>query len=417
VARTQFCLLVGLLIAHRAINREWRELRGLIEGSREAMRARPRVMRPPREGAVRVLFLSSHSRRGGSERYLESVVARLGGGWVEQIVCLEEGPLVTSLRRSGAPVVVLQTSGSSRSIIASARRFRSLVQESRADVIHANGVKAAAVAAIASARSRMPIVWIKHDFSYDGLPARLIASRCRFVVGVSKAVTDTFGDATERVRVIHTGIEVNQIDRDLARRNLVNAMGVESGSHVLGLVGRVHPVKGHGTVLEVLPQLIDRVPPIEVAFVGAEDDAYPGYEDALRRRANALGVAHRVHWLGHRDDLGALLGGIDVLVVPSGPHRRGPGREAFPLVALEAMAAGAPVVGFDWGGLPEVTGDCGLAVSYQDTGLLVESIVRVMTDQALADRLAACGRERVEKYFTFDPMIRALRSVYAEAAA
>jgi glycosyltransferase involved in cell wall biosynthesis/GT2 family glycosyltransferase len=417
MARAQFCMLVGLLIAHRAVNGEWQELRGLIDGSREALKARARLMRPPREGPVRVLFLSSHSRRGGSERYLESVVARLGDGWVEQIVCLEEGPLVTSLRRNGIPVHVLQTSRSGGSIIASARRFRLLVQQSRADVIHANGVKAAVVAAIASLRSRVPIVWIKHDFSYDGLPARVIASQCRFVVGVSKAVTDTFGKATERIRVVHTGIEVSPIDRDMAHRALIDEMGVDSGSRVLGLVGRLHPVKGHATVLDILPELINRIPLIEVAFVGAEDDAYPGYENELKLRADELGVGHRVHWLGYRDDLRGLFGGIDILVVPSGPHRRGPGREAFPLVALESMAAGTPVVGFDRGGFPEVIGDCGLAVSYQDTRQLVESIVRVLTDQALADRLAACGRERVEKYFTFDPMLRALRSIYADAAA
>jgi glycosyltransferase involved in cell wall biosynthesis len=404
-------------MAHRAANREWPELRGLIEGSREALRAGP--PRPPAAGenAVRVLFLSSHARRGGSERYLETIVDRLGHDWIEQVVCLEDGPHAASLRASGVQVVVLATSGSGVSIMASARKLRSLVKRSSAGVLHANGVKAALVAALAGAGTKVPIVWIKHDFSYDGLAARMIASRCRLVVGVSKSVTEVFGDGTEKVRVVHTGVPLTSPDRPAARLALTEAMGIGRNAPILGLAGRLHPVKGHATLLDVLPEVMPRVPQLEVAIIGGSDEPHPHYEESLRRRADELEVSDRVHWLGHRDDLPQLLGGMDVVVVPSGPHSRGPGREGFPLIALEAMAAGTPVVGFDLGGLPEALGPCGRVVPYGDRAGLVASLVEVLDDRRLADHLGTCGRERVARYFTVESMIRALQAVYSEAAA
>jgi glycosyltransferase involved in cell wall biosynthesis len=107
---------------------------------------------------------------------------------------------------------------------------------------------------------------------------------------------------------------------------------------------------------------------------------------------------------------------MDLVVVPSGAHSRGPGREGFPLVALEAMATGTPVVGFDLGGLPEAVGNCGRVVAYGDRDRLLESIVGVLSDHELADRLGRCGRGRVERYFTIEAMIRALQDIYTEAA-
>src|SRR4029450_5751428 len=141
----------------------------------------------------------------------------------------------------GVPVEVLPTSPRPWGILRSARHLRGALARERPAVVHANGIKAALVSVLATG---LPVIWVKHDFSFDGALARLIARRCRLVVGVSEAVTKTF-DRRDKVEVVHNGISQADVDRDTARRRLDEAAGGLEGE-IGGLVGGVDPGKGNG---------------------------------------------------------------------------------------------------------------------------------------------------------------------------
>src|SRR5215210_6713948 len=154
--------------------------------------------------ALPVSFVSSHATFGGSERYLETLIEQLGSAWIAQVVTLEEGPLAARLRDLGYPLEVLPTSGRWASILWSAWRLRRALLRARPAVVHTNAIKAALVAAQATVGTRLPIVWVKHDHSWDGPLAITIALRCRLVVGVSRTVTKVFrGRLAQRIRVVH----------------------------------------------------------------------------------------------------------------------------------------------------------------------------------------------------------------------
>jgi glycosyltransferase involved in cell wall biosynthesis len=369
------------------------------------------------ELVVPVVFVCPYARLGGAERYLLLLLERLGASWIRDVVVLQDGPFVDRLREAGYRVTVIPTSARAPGILRSAWALRRLLRSREPSVVHANGIKAAIVTVLATLASPIPVVWVKHDFSYDGPLARLVARRCRRVIGVSEAVTRTFGRAADgKVAVIHNAIPPIQVDRARARGSLA-AVLPSPATTVVGLVGRLEPGKGHLELLAVAPQLLERIPDLHIILVGADHPAVAEYAAKLRARAEGDDLSSRVTLVGHRDDAVELIAGCDALVIPSIPTGdREIGRESFSYVGLEAMAVGTPVVGYADGGLPEILGPCAELVPPGDREALRDAILRVVEDLALRERLARCGRARAATDFSLERMVDSTKQRYREAA-
>jgi len=244
LARCQFALFILALVCHRILNREWQEIRGLMRGSFEAWRsAQPSPEAIDERSALPVTFVSSHSRLGGSEKYLQMLIASLERAWVGEIFCLEQGHLVQSLKGQGLPIEVVDTTGSLRSLAQAARTLRRAWKSRSPRVVHANGLKAAVVASAATIGRDIPVIWVKHDFSHDGLLANLVAVRCRKIVGVSHAATcNLSGVVRGKIEIVYTGIPEGRVNRQRGKAVLAKAVGSDTALNV-GLVGRLNPLR------------------------------------------------------------------------------------------------------------------------------------------------------------------------------
>jgi glycosyltransferase involved in cell wall biosynthesis/GT2 family glycosyltransferase len=175
-----------------------------------------------------------------------------------------------------------------------------------------------------------------------------------------------------------------------------------------GYVGRLlHPHKG----LDVLLDAAEADPRITVAIAGAGP-----HEAALRARAATPALAGRVTFHGHLAgaDLDAFYWGLDVLAVPSVPT---PGwLEQFGRVAVEAMAAGVPVVASDSGALRDVVGGAGTLVPPGDAAALAAALVAVVDEPGRAARMRAAGAERAAAY-TWSAIAERYEAMYREVVA
>jgi glycosyltransferase involved in cell wall biosynthesis/GT2 family glycosyltransferase len=411
LARMQFAMLIGLFMAHRVVNREWAEFRGLIDGSLAARR-RPLERRSTSAGGPSITFVSSHARPGGSERYLATLIGMLERDRIAGVVSLEDGPLVDELGRAGHEVRVIPSTGSFRSMVGAAAALRRDLASHPTDVVHANGIKAGLVTALA--RKRSPVVWVKHDFSFDGPLVRFVARRSDAVVGVSAAV---LGALTSRQRarahVVYTGVRTSGADRSDSGAKLRAEIGAGPSDILIGHVGRMHPVKGQLEFISAARPVVERVPEARIVLVGGEDASAPDYARQVAGAAVALGA--RVHALGHRNDIETVLAGLDVGVMTS--HRAGgTDVEALPLTALEMLACGTPVVAYGSGGIPELLGDCGVVVPTGDVAALAEALVHLSQDRERLRQLSECGPQRVAESFSLEAMIERMSSIYASVA-
>ena len=143
---------------------------------------------------------------------------------------------------------------------------------------------------------------------------------------------------------------------------------MEPTSPIVGVVGRLELEKGHPTLLEAWPLVLESCPSAYLLIVGEGSRL-----DALHEIAREHGVDHHVVFTGRRDDIPAVTAAFDVAVLPSY-------REAQGLTILEAMALSRPVVASNVGGIPEMIEDgvTGAARAAADPPALAAAIVRLL---------------------------------------
>lgn len=216
---------------------------------------------------------------------------------------------------------------------------------------------------------------------------------------LARRIQQTFGFPAHKISVVHNGIPLAPFAQppDLALRAAL--VGATERPIVL-TVARLHEQKG----IEYLLQAAHTVP--DALFAIAGDGPHRAVFEA---QAQTLGVTERVRFLGHRDDVAALLRSCDLFVLPSQ-------QEGLPLSVLEAMASGKPVIATAVGGTGEavVDNDTGLLVPPADPAALAHAISTLLHDPALAQHLATRGRVRVQQDFSAHTMITRITAIYDE---
>ncbi len=233
-----------------------------------------------------------------------------------------------------------------------------------------------------------------------------------FVVTISQynreLIADHCGEgARERVRVIHCGVDTTVFAPTFAAPRAPDA------PFTLLMVGTLHEVKGQPFLIEGCRLLHEQGLNFSCLLVGDGPD-----QAALQQQIERAGLSARVHLVGRktRDEIAALLQQADVLVAPSVPTQSGR-REGIPVVLMEAMAAGLPVVASDLSGIPELVrdGENGLLVPPRDSVALAAALARLAASPALRERLGRAGRATVEQAFDLTANSAQLAAHFARA--
>lgn len=388
---------------------------------------------------MKIGFLTSIQGWGGSELYLRSLMRGIRRRGHEVILFGVEGVRLTSEMRAenvevvcwahaappsaspGAqpvsneakkrfslrrlvPLSVKLLAGNAAEI----RRLSGLLSQRPVDVLHVN-VHGYETAGVACRLRRIPSVGVYHIVPVEeALPVRRWLIRHTAVYDRLCMVSRACRDAWQRVlpvapakcRAVSNGIDLSRF-ADRPPRVLRRT---EDPLRVIS-VGRLHPMKGYRYLIEAMALLGD--PRIKVEILG------DGEERAeLVSLAGRCGVADRIRWAGHCDDVVSAMRDADVFVLPSVSH------EGSSLVCMEAMAAGLPLITSDFGPLPEVNvqGETGLVVPARDARALAAALRRLADDPILANTLGANGARCCRERFSEERVVDQMLAVYTEIA-
>jgi colanic acid/amylovoran biosynthesis glycosyltransferase len=197
----------------------------------------------------------------------------------------------------------------------------------------------------------------------------------------------------EKTAVIHCGV-----DTDVFQPRSNDSTAKRSGKPLSILcVGTLHEVKGQTYLLEACRRLKKRGVYFDCHFVGDGPD-----RASLTRRSKEAGIAEQVHFHGQRtrQEIAQLMSKADVVVAPSVPTSDGR-REGIPIVLMEAMASGLPVIASSISGIPELVENerSGLLVPPRDARALTDALERLHATPVLRQKLSLEGRKKVEQQF------------------
>lgn len=381
---------------------------------------------------ARAIFVSHTGQKGGAELFLIDLLTQAGEPW--SACFLANGPAIEEARARGIPthvvnagewLLAIRKGSSARAVLrgisdlfAVARDVARLAKD--ADVIWANSQKSLFVCAIASRLSGRPLVWGLHDILGDGSFSRInsmaaiLCSRLfvRIVAVNSKASARSFvklGGQQSKVRIIYNGFSTDTAAHDGPVAGDLRAdLGLAPGSKLIGLFGRISAWKGQHVLIDALAQLPDNC---HAVIVGAPLFDEGDYADRLQAQCRSLGVEGRVHFLGFRSDVQPLMRMMDIVVHTSTTP------EPFGRVVAEALIAERPVVATRGGGLDEIVteGVTGLLVDPNAPDQLASAIQRLLTDEALAGRLARDGHAHAVLTFSDTASRQAAREILALA--
>jgi glycosyltransferase involved in cell wall biosynthesis len=365
---------------------------------------------PVAAGGLRVLLVVDSLRCGGAERHVVDLATALAGqGHAITVACSVGGPLAAELADAGVEVAPLLSRLVKRRFSpAFAGELRQLVAAGSFEVVHAHIHASATAAAAALAGSDLPLVITEHtEGPWRGPGDRWISEvayrRAGHLIAVSSAIRRLLVDGfrVPPAKVTYVPNAVRPVPAPLPRP----AGG--RGGPLIGRVARLAPEKGIHVFLHAAAIVAGEVPSARFVIVGDGPLA-----EELPRLARRLGIGKRVDFLGHRADARAVMGGLDVIALSSLT-------EGSPLVALEAMLAGVPIVASACGGVPDQIRDGidGLLVPPGDPVALAATTMRLLREPRLARRLAARARQRAATEFSYPAMLARVRACYEAAGA
>jgi glycosyltransferase involved in cell wall biosynthesis len=384
---------------------------------------------------LRILYVNHTAEISGGERSLLSLLEALPTT-IEARVATPAGPLLDAVRDLGLPVsTITGTAGSLRlhplhtpralmDLVRAAREVRAAARAHRAELVHANSIRAGIVLALARLAPAATVVHVRDCLPPSALSRatlRLIAARATTIVANSRHTAANVRAAAPgaRLQVLHNPVDLTRfdparIDRAWARDRLGAAGEREL---LLGVVAQLTPWKGQDTAIEALARVCEQEIDAGLLLIGAAKFVARAtrfdnrrYVRRLHELAAREGVGERVVWMGEREDVPELVRALDILLLPSW-------EEPFGRALIEAMALEVPVIATDVGGPSEIVTDGreGRLLAPRAPRAWADAIVGLAASPERRREMGAAGRRRVQRSFTIAEHVAAVLALYERA--
>jgi L-malate glycosyltransferase len=366
---------------------------------------------PAAELPIPIAIVLPSFEPGGSERQMTELIRRLDRRRFRvHVACFRRaGAWLPRVEEAAAEVAQfhLRSFASPANLLTSLRDFARWLREREIQIVQATDLPSNLFALPGAALAQVPVrIGSRRELAPPDKTRTHLAAQ-RFAYYAAHRVVANSRAGAERLRserIPPSKIVVIPNGIDLARYSPGRMC---PGSNVVTIVANLRPEKGHDVLLRAAALVRQQVPGVRFRIVG--DGVL---RDSLAAQAVHLDVADVVEFLGHREDVPHLLASSDAFAFPSYT-------EAFPNGLIEGMAAGLPVVTTAVGGMLELVEDRvnGLLVQPGDATQLAASLVEVLRNPELAERLGQAARQTIAARYSFDRMVSSFTSLYLSELA
>lgn len=356
---------------------------------------------------MKLLHLTASTFFGGPERQMLGLAQALPAAVRSHFASFPEGgkahDFLQTVCQQGFPAFELENDFPH--VRAAIHELTHLLRSIACEVLLCHGYKANMLGRLAARRVGIPAVAISRGWTGESFKVRLYEwldrRHLRFMdhvvcvsEGQAQKVRHWCGITDHRLTVIRNSarLEAFATIDPTARQRLLGFFRCPRISEVVLAAGRLSPEKGFSVLVDAARTICEALPTAGVVIFG--DGPLRG---SLEARVAELGLTGRVVLPGFRSDLDALIGAADVVVLPSFT-------EGLPNVALEASAAGVPVVATTVGGIPEVIsdGETGTLVPAGHPAALATAVIDLLRDPALRSSFGNAARQRMRELFSFE---------------
>lgn len=361
----------------------------------------------------RSLFLINGEHYAGAERVQDLLACQLPAlGWDVDFACLK--PVAFPAAMTACDSRLFEVPMRSRFDVRQVRQIAALLQEY--DVLHTHTVRSAMIGSLAARQAGRPMVHHVHGRTdrntesvvrdrVNSTIERLSLRQAQRLIAVSEHTADhlrRMGFANERVCTIPNGVPCVASPR---------TWQPPQAAWVIGVAALFRPLKGLHVLVEAVARLRAAGLPVQLRAIG--DFETGAYRQQLLEQVRASGLESCVHWTGFTRDVMAELAKVDVLVLPSLYG------EGLPMVIIEAMAAGIPVVASASEGIQEALdgGRAGVLVAPGDPAALASALRGLMEEPARAASLARVALRRQRQCYSELAMAQRVAEIYEEVCA
>ncbi|MGD8448560.1 MAG: glycosyltransferase family 4 protein [Desulfobacterales bacterium] len=360
---------------------------------------------------MRILHINTEKTwRGGEQQTFNLLMGLKQRNISSHLLCQPDSPMAEKAEETGIKTFPISMHGEVDPL--ACFRIRTLINRFRYDILHSHTSHAHTLSFFSSIGTnvnrlvtrRVDFSIFRHSFlKLSGIKYRYMSD---FYIAISHKIKDVLvndGIPAGRIFVVPSGINPNRF-ANAGTDDLIAEFNIKSSEQIVINVAHLAGHKGQQYLVRAIPLVLAKIPTARFFIVGGGE-----LMDKLKILAASLGLNKELIFTGFRRDVGAFYQIADLFVMSSV-------QEGLGTAVLDALALGRPVVAANSGGIPEIIkdGESGVLVSPADPKSLSEGIIRMLTHDELAKRVAKTGQSMVKQKFTIDTMVDGNIDVYRQ---
>ncbi|MEC9293731.1 MAG: glycosyltransferase [Chloroflexota bacterium] len=366
-----------------------------------------------RNRKIKVLHLITSLEVGGAQHGLLLGLPRFDSEKYEHIVCslMDRIQMAVQFQRAGIEVHSLGLK--TKIDFSSAIRLRTLLKEINPDILHTYLLHSNVLGRIVGRLTGVPkIIGSERTIGQAGYWGRLLTKLTNPLTDAvevnsqtgATVIENSLGVPREKIEIVRSGVNLDEYSKPTKRTEIRTELGLNQDQHLVLYMGRLRSVKGVEFGIRSFSLVKNKRPNLYMALAGEGEQLCN-----LKKLVNSLGIDDHVKFLGVRNDLPDLLAAADSILMPSL-------KEGFPRTAIEAMAAGKPIVATRVGGTPEaiIDGETGILVPPEDIYTMANALLSLVDNPALRQQLGTAGAKLARKNFSINSYVDRLNELYCQ---